>query len=179
MQHLNFISDAEQGRIRKREEFISHWNEAKFQLLLQQCSCIKIYLNQVYSSALRVLWFQVMESSILSTIEQVKMRLMGESSCCALGGSTAELREDLDQAKTQIGMTESLLNALSPSDSLEIFTKLEVLPRCVSSLFRFVFTLVSDGLILLKLTKLIILKIVGRKKWKSRGKNSEKRFVYV
>ncbi|XP_022426107.2 nesprin-2 isoform X3 [Delphinapterus leucas] len=68
---------------------------------------------------------QVMESSILNKIEHVKMRLTGESYCSALGGSTAELREDLDQAKTQIGMTESLLNALSPSDSLEIFTKLE------------------------------------------------------
>ncbi|KAJ8788309.1 hypothetical protein J1605_000365 [Eschrichtius robustus] len=68
---------------------------------------------------------QVMESSILNKIEHVKMRLTGESNCSALGGSTAELREDLHQAKTQIGMTESLLNALSPSDSLEIFTKLE------------------------------------------------------
>ncbi|XP_057586422.1 nesprin-2 [Hippopotamus amphibius kiboko] len=68
---------------------------------------------------------QVMESSLLNKIEHVKMRLTGESNCGALSGSTAELREDLDQAKTQIGMTESLLNALSPSDSLEIFTKLE------------------------------------------------------
>lgn len=69
-----------------------------------------------------------MESSILNEIEHVKMLLTGESSCPALSGNTAELREDLDQAKTQIGMTESLLKALSPSDSLEIFTKLEVLP---------------------------------------------------
>uniref|UniRef100_A0A8C3EIB9 Spectrin repeat containing nuclear envelope protein 2 n=1 Tax=Corvus moneduloides TaxID=1196302 RepID=A0A8C3EIB9_CORMO len=38
---------------------------------------------------------------------------------------TAELKGDLDLAKTQIGMTESLLKALSPSDTLEIFTKLE------------------------------------------------------
>ncbi|XP_039720519.1 nesprin-2-like isoform X1 [Pteropus medius] len=68
---------------------------------------------------------QVMETSILNKIEDVKMRLTGEPSCSALSGSTAELREDLDQAKTQIGMTESLLKALSPSDSLEIFTKLE------------------------------------------------------
>ncbi|XP_036165466.1 nesprin-2 isoform X3 [Myotis myotis] len=68
---------------------------------------------------------QVMESSILNKIEHVKMLLTGESSCSALSGNTAELREDLDQAKTQIGMTESLLKALSPSDSLEIFTKLE------------------------------------------------------
>ncbi|XP_006142459.1 nesprin-2 isoform X5 [Tupaia chinensis] len=68
---------------------------------------------------------QVMESSILNKMEHMKMYLTGESTCHALGGSTAELREDLDQAKTQIGMTESLLKALSPSDSLEIFTKLE------------------------------------------------------
>ncbi|XP_066128936.1 nesprin-2 isoform X3 [Saccopteryx bilineata] len=68
---------------------------------------------------------QVMESSILNKLERVKTLLTGESSCSALSGSTAELKEDLDQAKTQIGMTESLLNALSPSDSMEIFTKLE------------------------------------------------------
>ncbi|KAG8126585.1 hypothetical protein E2320_021836, partial [Naja naja] len=42
-----------------------------------------------------------------------------------VNGSTTELKGDLDLAKTQIGMTESLLEALSPSDPLEIFTKLE------------------------------------------------------
>ncbi|KAM5338266.1 nesprin-2 isoform 2-T2 [Glossophaga mutica] len=68
---------------------------------------------------------QVMESSILEKIERVKMLLTGESNGSALSGNAAELREDLDQAKTRIGMTESLLKALSPSDSLEIFTKLE------------------------------------------------------
>ncbi|KAM7157907.1 nesprin-2 [Molossus nigricans] len=68
---------------------------------------------------------QVMESSIVNKIEHVKMLLTGEPSCSALSANTAELREDLDQAKTQIGVTESLLKALSPSDSLEIFTKLE------------------------------------------------------
>ncbi|XP_008061512.1 nesprin-2 [Carlito syrichta] len=68
---------------------------------------------------------QVMESSILNKMEHVRKCLTGESNCYALSGSTAELKEDLDQAKTQIGMTESLLKALSPSDSLEIFTKLE------------------------------------------------------
>ncbi|KAL0602285.1 Nesprin-2 [Plecturocebus cupreus] len=67
----------------------------------------------------------VMESSVLSKMEHVQKCLTGESNNYALSGSTAELREDLDQAKTQIGMTESLLKALSPSDSLEIFTKLE------------------------------------------------------
>ncbi|KAM9201952.1 nesprin-2-like [Dugong dugon] len=69
---------------------------------------------------------QVMESLILNKMEHIKMSLTGESNHCTVSGNTDELREDLDQAKTQIGMTESLLNALSPSDSLEIFTKLEV-----------------------------------------------------
>lgn len=96
-----------------------------------------------------------MESSILNKIENVKTHLIGESACSALSGSPAELREDLDQAKTQIGMTESLLKALSPSDSLEIFTKLEVCPSCVSSWFRFIFILVSDGFDLLKLINLV------------------------
>ncbi|XP_075387998.1 nesprin-2 isoform X2 [Tenrec ecaudatus] len=68
---------------------------------------------------------QMMESLILKKMEYVKMGLAGESRSCAFSGDPDELREDLDQAKTQIGMTESLLNALSPSDSLEIFTKLE------------------------------------------------------
>ncbi|XP_047397719.1 nesprin-2 isoform X2 [Sciurus carolinensis] len=68
---------------------------------------------------------QVMERSILNKMEHVRKYIAGEFNCLDLSGSTAELREDLDQAKTQIGMTESLLKALSPSDSLEIFTKLE------------------------------------------------------
>ncbi|XP_068947829.1 nesprin-2 [Petaurus breviceps papuanus] len=68
---------------------------------------------------------QVIKSSLLNRIEKVKMHLMDKSNPSELNGSTAELKEDLDQAKTQIGMTESLLKALSPSDSLEIFTKLE------------------------------------------------------
>lgn len=80
-----------------------------------------------------------MESSILNKIEHVKMRLTGGSTCGAISGSTAELREDLDQAMTQIGMTESLLNALSPSDSLEIFTKLEVLASYFSSVAQIYF----------------------------------------
>ncbi|XP_037066520.1 nesprin-2 isoform X2 [Peromyscus leucopus] len=68
---------------------------------------------------------QVMESSVLSKMRDVKRYITGEPSSYVPSGNTAELREDLDQAKTQMGMTESLLNALSPSDSLEIFTKLE------------------------------------------------------
>ncbi|XP_038193388.1 nesprin-2 isoform X4 [Arvicola amphibius] len=68
---------------------------------------------------------QVMESSILSKMRDIKRFITGDSNSYVPSGNTAELREDLDQAKTQMGMTESLLNALSPSDSLEIFTKLE------------------------------------------------------
>lgn len=69
-----------------------------------------------------------MESSVLSKMRDVKRYITGEPNSYVPSGNTAELREDLDQAKTQMGMTESLLNALSPSDSLEIFTKLEVPP---------------------------------------------------
>ncbi|GAB1297538.1 Nesprin-2 [Apodemus speciosus] len=69
---------------------------------------------------------QVMESSVLSKMKDVKTHVAGEANSYAPSGNTAELREDLDQAKTRMGMTESLLNALSPSDSLEIFTKLEL-----------------------------------------------------
>ncbi|XP_005399199.1 PREDICTED: nesprin-2 isoform X3 [Chinchilla lanigera] len=76
-------------------------------------------------SSEKPLELQVMESSVWNKMEHVKKRVTGEANSCALGGSQAELREDLDQAKTQIGVTESLLKALSPSDSLEIFTKLE------------------------------------------------------
>lgn len=74
-----------------------------------------------------------MESSVLNKMEHVKKCVSGESNSCMLSESPAELRGDLDQAKTQIGMTESLLKALSPSDSLEIFTKLEVLACRLSS----------------------------------------------
>lgn len=84
--------------------------------------------------------FQVMESSVLSKMRDVKRYVTGESNSCMPSGSTAELREDLDQAKTQMGMTESLLNALSPCDSLEIFTKLEVPPGCLSPVFRSIAT---------------------------------------
>ena len=55
---------------------------------------------------------QVMESSVLSKMKDVKTHVAGGSNSYALSGNTAELREDLDQAKTQMGMTESLLNAL-------------------------------------------------------------------
>ena len=82
-----------------------------------------------------------MESSVLSKMRDVKRFITGDSNSYVPSGNTAELREDLDQAKTQMGMTESLLNALSPSDSLEIFTKLEVPPSHPSPVFRAVVTL--------------------------------------
>lgn len=82
-----------------------------------------------------------MESSVLSKMKDVKTHVAGESNSYVPSGSTAELREDLDQAKTRMGMTESLLNALSPSDSLEIFTKLEVLSSYLSPVLRLMFTL--------------------------------------
>ncbi|KAM5273601.1 nesprin-2 [Ctenodactylus gundi] len=76
-------------------------------------------------SSEKPLELQVMESFVLNKMEHIRKCVTGESHCRAPSSSTAELREDLDQAKTQIGVTESLLKALSPSDSLEIFTKLE------------------------------------------------------
>ncbi|XP_021103430.1 nesprin-2 isoform X2 [Heterocephalus glaber] len=109
----------EEDRERLREELQMHEQQtlefsrrvAEIQFLLQ--------------SSEKPLELQVMESSVLNKMEHVKKCVTGEANCCALSESPAELREDLDQAKTQIGMTESLLKALSPSDSLEIFTKLE------------------------------------------------------
>ncbi|XP_063097180.1 nesprin-2 isoform X2 [Cavia porcellus] len=109
----------EEDRERLKEELRMHEKQtsefskrvAEIQFLLQ--------------SSEKPLELQVMESSVWNKMEHVKKCVTGEASSCALGGSQAELREDLDQAKTQIGMTESLLKALSPSDSLEIFTKLE------------------------------------------------------
>ncbi|KAM9013927.1 nesprin-2 [Ara ararauna] len=68
---------------------------------------------------------QVIRSSVVQKMELVKELLSTKWGTSELSLNTAELKGDLDLAKTQIGMTESLLNALSPSDTLEIFTKLE------------------------------------------------------
>ncbi|XP_042310386.1 nesprin-2 isoform X2 [Sceloporus undulatus] len=68
---------------------------------------------------------QVIKSSLLNKMELIRKHLSNKSIPTELNGNTAELKGDLDLAKTQIGMTESLLKALSPSDTLEIFTKLE------------------------------------------------------
>uniref|UniRef100_A0A8C2T2D1 Spectrin repeat containing nuclear envelope protein 2 n=1 Tax=Coturnix japonica TaxID=93934 RepID=A0A8C2T2D1_COTJA len=68
---------------------------------------------------------QVIRSSIVQKMELIKDLLTTKQRTSELSVNTAELKGDLDLAKTQIGMTESLLKALSPSDTLEIFTKLE------------------------------------------------------
>uniref|UniRef100_A0A8B9G878 Spectrin repeat containing nuclear envelope protein 2 n=1 Tax=Amazona collaria TaxID=241587 RepID=A0A8B9G878_9PSIT len=65
------------------------------------------------------------QSSVLQKMELIKELLSTKRGTSELSLNTAELKGDLDLAKTQIGMTESLLKALSPSDTLEIFTKLE------------------------------------------------------
>ncbi|XP_010138785.1 PREDICTED: nesprin-2-like, partial [Buceros rhinoceros silvestris] len=68
---------------------------------------------------------QVIRSSLVQKMELIKELLSKKRGTSELSVNTAELKGDLDLAKTQIGMTESLLKALSPSDTLEIFTKLE------------------------------------------------------
>ncbi|XP_054017708.1 nesprin-2 [Dryobates pubescens] len=68
---------------------------------------------------------QVIRSSVVQKMELIKELLSTKRRSNELSVNTAELKGDLDLAKTQIGMTESLLKALSPSDTLEIFTKLE------------------------------------------------------
>nr|XP_035116587.2 nesprin-2 isoform X2 [Callithrix jacchus] len=119
LQKMELHQLTEEDRERLKEELQVH--EQKASEFSQRVAEIQFLLQ----SSEIPLELQVMESSILSKMEHVQKCLTGESSNYALSGSTAELREDLDQAKTQIGMTESLLKALSPSDSLEIFTKLE------------------------------------------------------
>ncbi|XP_025025751.1 nesprin-2, partial [Python bivittatus] len=68
---------------------------------------------------------QVIKSSLLNKMELIRKHLPNKSVLTEANGNTTELKGDLDLAKTQIGMTESLLEDLSPSDTLEIFTKLE------------------------------------------------------
>uniref|UniRef100_A0A8C3IBQ1 Spectrin repeat containing nuclear envelope protein 2 n=1 Tax=Chrysemys picta bellii TaxID=8478 RepID=A0A8C3IBQ1_CHRPI len=70
---------------------------------------------------------QVIKSSVENKMELIRKHLPNKMRPSELNGNSAELKGDLDLAKTQIGMTESLLKALFPSDTLEIFTKLEEL----------------------------------------------------
>ncbi|NXI70462.1 SYNE2 protein, partial [Anseranas semipalmata] len=82
-------------------------------------------IEELLSSNEPPLELQVIRSSVVQKMELIKELLSMKQSTSELGVNTAELKGDLDLAKTQIGMTESLLKALSPSDTLEIFTKLE------------------------------------------------------
>ncbi|XP_074921846.1 nesprin-2 [Chelonoidis abingdonii] len=70
---------------------------------------------------------QVIKSSVENKMELIRKHLPNKMRPSELNGNSAELKGDFDLAKTQIGMTESLLKALFPSDTLEIFTKLEEL----------------------------------------------------
>lgn len=83
--------------------------------------------------------FKVIRSSVVQKMELIKELLSAKRGTGELTVSTAELKGDLDLAKTQIGMTESLLKALSPSDTLEIFTKLEVARHKLCILYKFVY----------------------------------------
>lgn len=82
--------------------------------------------------------FKVIRSSVVQKMELIKDLLSMKQHTSELAVNTAELKGDLDLAKTQIGMTESLLKALSPSDTLEIFTKLEVVYHKLSIFYNFV-----------------------------------------
>uniref|UniRef100_A0A670ZE95 Spectrin repeat containing nuclear envelope protein 2 n=1 Tax=Pseudonaja textilis TaxID=8673 RepID=A0A670ZE95_PSETE len=82
-------------------------------------------IQDLLNSSEPPLELQVIKSSLLNKMELIRKYLPNKSEPTELKGSTTELKGDLDLAKSQIGMTESLLEALSPSDTLEIFTKLE------------------------------------------------------
>ncbi|XP_015279037.1 PREDICTED: nesprin-2-like, partial [Gekko japonicus] len=84
-------------------------------------------IQDLLSGSEPLLELQVIKSSLLNKMELIRKHLPNKSIPAELNGNTAELKGDLDLAKTQIGMTESLLKALSPSNTLEIFTKLEEL----------------------------------------------------
>ncbi|XP_063255607.1 nesprin-2 [Prinia subflava] len=82
-------------------------------------------IEELLNSNETPLELQVIRSSVVQKMELIKELLSAKRGTSELTVNTAELKGDLDLAKTQIGMTESLLKALSPSDTLEIFTKLE------------------------------------------------------
>ncbi|XP_060117529.1 nesprin-2 [Heteronotia binoei] len=84
-------------------------------------------IQNLLNSSEPLLELQVIRSSLSNKMELIRKHLPNKSIPAELNGNTAELKGDLDLAKTQIGMTESLLKALSPSNTLEIFTKLEEL----------------------------------------------------
>ncbi|KAL8168819.1 UNVERIFIED_CONTAM: hypothetical protein K2H54_018436 [Gekko kuhli] len=84
-------------------------------------------IQDLLSGSEPLLELQVIKSSLSNKMELIRKHLPNKSVPAEFNGNTAELKGDLDLAKTQIGMTESLLKALSPSNTLEIFTKLEEL----------------------------------------------------
>ncbi|XP_067151183.1 nesprin-2 [Apteryx mantelli] len=92
---------------------------------LQKFDNTVLEIEQLLNSNEPPLELQVIRSSVVHKMELIKELLSTKRGTSGLGVNTAELKGDLDLAKTQIGMTESLLKALSPSDTLEIFTKLE------------------------------------------------------
>ncbi|XP_066045092.1 nesprin-2 isoform X1 [Chamaea fasciata] len=92
---------------------------------LQQFDNTVAEIEELLNSNEAPLELQVIRSSVVQKMELIKELLSAKRGTSELTVNTAELKGDLDLAKTQIGMTESLLKALSPSDTLEIFTKLE------------------------------------------------------
>ncbi|NWX82754.1 SYNE2 protein, partial [Nothoprocta pentlandii] len=92
---------------------------------LQKFDNTVLEIEELLNSNEPPLELQVIRSSVVHKMELIKELLSMKRGTSELGVNTAELKGDLDRAKTQIGMTESLLKALSPSDTLEIFTKLE------------------------------------------------------
>ncbi|NXK56413.1 SYNE2 protein, partial [Chauna torquata] len=92
---------------------------------LQKFDSTVAEIEELLNSNEPPLELQVIRSSVVQKMELIKELLSTKRRTSELGVNTAELKGDLDLAKTQIGMTESLLKALSPSDTLEIFTKLE------------------------------------------------------
>ncbi|XP_064278968.1 nesprin-2 isoform X2 [Passer domesticus] len=92
---------------------------------LQKFDSTVAEIEELLNSNEPPLELQVIRSSVVQKMELIKELLSAKRGTSELTVNTAELKGDLDLAKTQIGMTESLLKALSPSDTLEIFTKLE------------------------------------------------------
>ncbi|XP_061854786.1 nesprin-2 isoform X2 [Colius striatus] len=92
---------------------------------LQKFDTTVAEIEELLNSNEPPLELQVIRSSVVQKMELIKELLSAKRGTSELSVNPAELKGDLDLAKTQIGMTESLLKALSPSDTLEIFTKLE------------------------------------------------------
>ncbi|NXX79168.1 SYNE2 protein, partial [Urocolius indicus] len=92
---------------------------------LQKFDTTVAEIEELLNSNEPPLELQVIRSSVVQKMELIKELLSAKRGSSELSVHPAELKGDLDLAKTQIGMTESLLKALSPSDTLEIFTKLE------------------------------------------------------